>query len=97
MDFYKSKCERFIGGWKEKIEHLRQKQQKLQKKLNTIYYNIKVKPVFNDHTWDPKNSGGCRDVYVIKLLNGTSELRSLYTGGLYSEVVVDSGLPVDRY
>ncbi len=62
------------------------------------FFPRSVKPVYNDHSWDPKilpllTSGCCsEDSLFSKSGKYDSKKWSLKTGGRYSEVVVSSGL-----
>jgi hypothetical protein len=58
-----------------------------------------VKPVYNDHTWDPKRvvifDRRSNVNFMIKFSIGTSNLWSLWTDDRYAEVVVGLGLTVN--
>ncbi len=57
-----------------------------------------VKPVYKDHSWDPKIVADFyrlfRGYYVIKTPIGTSNWCSFWADGRYLEVVISSGLTV---
>ncbi len=66
-----------------------------------LWHNVStVKPVYNDHTRDPKivaivdRWSLFRGHFVTKYQIGTYKLLPLLTGGRYLEVVVNSGLTV---